>query len=48
VTSLASAGTAPTAGNRAGDYDYIIGVRTPTHTEIAVGGKSTASSHVTW
>ena len=48
VTTLAPSTPAPGAAVIAGDYDYIIAVRTPADTEIAVGGKLTASARVAW
>ena len=48
VTTLAPATPAPGADISAGDYDYIIGVGTPTDTEIAVGGKPTGSPRIAW
>ena len=49
VTTLASSAPAPGAGIKikAADYDYIIGVRTPTNVKIAVGAKTTGSPHIT-
>ncbi len=48
MATLAPTTPAPGADISAGDYDYIIGVRTPTDTEIAVGGKPTTSPRITW
>ena len=50
ATALASAAPAPGAGIRirASDYDYIIGVRTPTDAKVAVGAKTTGSPRITW
>ena len=48
VTTLAPTTPAPGADSNAGDYDYIIGVRTPTDVEITVGGKPSASRRISW
>ena len=48
VTTLAPTTPVSGADISAGDYDYIIGVRTPTDTEIAVGGQPTGSPRITW
>ena len=48
VRTLVPATPVPGGDIRPGDYDYIIGVRTPTETELAVGGRPTTSPRITW